>query len=171
MKKIIKNQKGISLLEAIVSISAFAIVVTVILSLFSTAIGGQRKIIAQQNVQDNAMFLLGFIAKELRMGTITCCNSYSQYLDVTRSDDQTVTYQFSGNNLIRSASDGDSGPLNSNDVLVTGSFYTQGIGTGDNQQPRVTIVIKVETTGGKATQRAKAELQTTLTQHNLELVQ
>jgi len=164
-----KNQKGFSLLETLVAVSAFVIVFSVVINIFLSGVSSQRKVIAQQNVHENAMFLLGFIAKELRMGTITCCNSYSSYLNVTRSDDQTVVYQFSGNNLIRTAGGGENGPLNSNDVLVTGSFYTQGIGLTDNQQPRVTIRIKVETGNGKASQRAVAELQTTLSQHNLEL--
>src|SRR4030042_6902057 len=158
-----KNQKGFSLLETLVAVSAFVIVFSVVMNIFLSGVNSQRKIIAQQNVHENAMFLLGFIAKELRMGTITCCNSYSPYLNVTRSDDQTVVYQFSGNNLVRTVGGGgESGPLNSNDVLVTGSFYTQGIGLADNEQPRVTIRIKVETSGEKASQEAGAALQPTL---------
>ncbi|MFZ5559656.1 MAG: PilW family protein [Patescibacteria group bacterium] len=170
MKRILKNQKGLSLIEAIVAISAFVIVVSVVLSLFLTAIGGQRKIIAQQNVQGNAMFLLGFIAKEMRMGTITGNPNYYT-LNITRADDQQVSYSFYNGSLQRTVSGvpSSSGPLNSNDVRVTGRFYTIGIGIGDNQQPRVTVVIKVETTGQRPGERAIAELQTTLTQHNLEL--
>jgi len=176
MEKKTINQKGLSLLEALVAISAFVIVISVALTLFTTGIGSQRKIIAQQNVQDNAMFLLNFMAKEIRMGIVTSYNPPST-LTIERTDPQDplityyVTYLFDGTNIQRSTTGANpvTGPINSNNVLVSGRFYAQGkgINPGDNHQPRVTIVIRVETTGTKAEQRAVAELQTTLSQHKL----
>ena len=172
MRKIIINQKGLSLLEVLVAISAFVVVISVVLSIFVSGIGSQRKTIAQQNVQDNAMFLLNFMAKEIRMGAVTNYSPPSS-LTINRTDSlgntYDVTYVFDGTNLQRSTNPLQTvnGPINSDNVSVSGRFYVSGITPGDNQQPRVTIVIRVETTGNKAEQKAVAELQTTLSQHDL----
>ena len=120
------------------------------------------------------MFLLNFMAKEIRMGTVTSYNPYYS-LTINRTDSlgntYDINYVFDGINLQRSTNPLQSvnGPINSNDVSVSGRFYVTGVTPGDDRQPRVTIVIKVETTGSKPEQRAVAELQTTLSQHNLEI--
>ena len=114
------------------------------------------------------------MAKEIRMGVVI---SYIPYhsLTINRKDSEgntyNITYYFDGTNIQRSttAPQPVDGPINSNNVSVSGRFYVTGVTPGDDRQPRVTIVIKVETTGSKPEQRAVAELQTTLSQHNLEI--
>lgn len=160
--------KGFTLIELVIAIGIFVIVVSVALSLFLTGLAGHRKTIAIQNVQDNARYLLEFVAKEVRMSEIKNANYYR--LVITRPDGEEITYAFEGGNIQRTitGNPSGSGPMNSNEVSISGQFYTLGIGKDDNQQPRVTIVMKAETTG-KTEEKARIELQTTLNPRNLEL--
>lgn len=160
------KKNAFTLIELIVGMTIFIIVISVVLSLFMTGLRGQRNIIAQQNVQDNARYLLGFIAKELRMGEIDSVSNST--LEITRPDGESVTYVFnSADKTIERTDSSTSGPINSDNVLITGSFYGLGIGD-DNQQPRITIIMKVETIGEKEEEKVEINIQTTLSQRNLE---
>ena len=152
-----------TLIELLVAMTIFTVVILIVLGLFSTGISGQRKVIALQKVQENARFLLEFITKEIRMSTITAYTPSS--LSIIRSDGvTTVDYTFTGQNIERS---GD--PINSDDILITGSFYASGLGTGDGLQPRITIIINAQGRGSKVEENAKINLQTTLSQRTLEI--
>lgn len=168
-----KSSKGVSLLELIVAIAIFSIVITLVVSLFMTALKGQRRVIALQNAQDNARFLLDFMAKEIRQSTITTLATGPSYsLDITRPDGVTkIRYVFNANNIERNIIEGDgaSGPINSGQVTVTGRFFiggTSGGPGGDNLQPKVTIALKVQTIGSKVEETAIINLQTTLSSRN-----
>jgi len=165
MSKSFKN-RAFTLVEFLVAMSIFVVVTTVVLSLFSAAIKSYRRVSAMQNVQENARFLTEFMTKEIRMSIIK--SSTPTTLVLTRSDDQSVSYVFSGNKLERT-SPSSSGPINSEEVLINGRFYVEGIGTGDRQQPKVTIIMKVESTGGKVEEKAKIDVQTTLSQRLIDL--
>lgn len=159
---------GLTLVELIVAMAIFVVVISVVLNLFTIGLRSQRKVIALQNVQDNARFLLGFIAKEIRMSQINSVSATN--LDITRHDGTNVVYTFDPVEKQIERNDGSiSGPINSDEILVTGSFYDLGIGSGDGQQPRITIVIKVETSGLKTEEKAEIDIQTTLNPRNLEL--
>lgn len=159
------NKKGFTLIELIIAIAIFVVVTSLVVSLLMTSLKGQKKVIAIQNVQDNARYLMEFMAKEIRMSDIDSATYYT--LNISRPGGESVSYSFVGDNIIRTDSSM-SGPINSNQVLVNGRFYATGIGSGDNQQPKVTIVMKVETQG-KPEEESEISIQTTLTPRNLEL--
>lgn len=161
-----KKNKGYTMIELLVALSIFVIVVVVVLGLFSTAIKGQRKVISQQNVQENARFLLEFMAKEIRMSTITSGNGTSGSLTLIRSDGDSVTYSVVSGKIYRN-----SGQVSSDEVMVIGNFYVEGVGAGisDNQQPKVVIALEVQGVGTKAEEQSKINIQTTLSQRNLDL--
>lgn len=163
------KKNAFTLVELLIAVTVFVVVVSVVLSLFITGLKGHRKVIAIQDIQDNARFLLGFIAKEIRMSEING-NPTSSTLEITRSDGEQITYIFDGQNIQRTITDNpdDSGPINSEEVLITGSFYTMGIGKNDDQQPRVTIIIKAEKVNVKPEEEAEINIQTTLSQRDLD---
>ena len=159
-----KRNRGYTLIELLVALSIFVIVVIVVLGLFSMAIKGQRKIIAQQNVQENARFLLEFMAKEIRMSTINSSNGVLGSLAITRSDGDPVDYTITSGKLFRNDKQ-----VNSDEVTITGFFSIEGYGESDGFQPKVTISIGVNDTSGKVEGRAKINIQTTLSQRNIDL--
>ncbi len=167
-KSLPAGRQGFTLIELLVAMTIFVVVISVVLNLFIISLRNQRKVIALQNVQDNARFLLGFIAKEIRMSQINSVSAAN--LDITRHDGTNVVYTFDAIEKQIERNDGSiSGPINSDEILVTGSFYDLGVGSGDGQQPRITIVLKVETSGLKTEEKAEINIQTTLNPRNLEL--
>lgn len=163
------SREGLTLIELLVAMAIFIVVISVVINLFTISLRGQRKVVASQNLQDNAKYLLGFMAKEIRMSQINSVASTT--LGITRSDGEDITYFFDGTNIQRTVvgDPSSSGPINSDEVLITGSFYGLGIGKGDNQQARVTIVIKIETIGTKPEEKAEINLQTTLCQRGFDI--
>ena len=129
-------------------------------------ISSQRKVLALQGVQENARFMLEFMAKEIRMGVITAATSST--LTLRRPDGEIINYAFSGQNIQRTSSSS-SGPINSADISVSGGFYASGVGSGDGLQPKVTIALSVQGQGTKAEEQARLDIQTTLSQRNLDL--
>jgi len=155
-------------MELVVSLAIFSLAIMVVLTLLSTGVQAQRKVLALQNVQENARFILEFMTKEIRMSNINAGNSSS--LSITRPDGERIQYLFVNGNLERrTIPAGVGGPINSDSVSVNGSFYTIGIGTSDNLEPRATIVLSVQGKGTKTEEQAKIDLQTTLSQRTLDL--
>lgn len=62
--------RGVTLLEFVVAGSIFIVLVTFVLVIFLSSLGGQRKVTSVQNVSDNTRFLLNSVAKEVRVATI-----------------------------------------------------------------------------------------------------
>ena len=171
MMKFLKNKRnnkkgaGFTLIELLVAIAIFIIVISVIFSLFLSALKGQRRAIASQNVQDNARFLLEFIAKELRTSDIDIVTSSG--LDIINQEGISVFYRFEGGDIKRAENNlNNLEPINSEEVTVTGRFNVEGLGSSDTYQPRITIAMKVETT---IPDNAEINIQTTLSPRNLEI--
>lgn len=160
------NGQGFTLIELLVAMTVFITVIMVVLGLFSSAIKAQRKAFAMQNVQENARFLIEFMAKEIRMSTINSSTFGS--LSLTRPDGSTVIYTISGGKIERTSSLS-SGPISSDEVFVSGTFYTEGIGPGDGLQPKLTIALEIESMGVRAEEKSEIHIQTTLCQRNLDL--
>jgi len=157
-----KQTKGFTLVELIVGVAIFSLVILIAVSLLTTALRVQRKSIAIQNVQDNSRYLMGFIAKEIRMSEIKTGDGPSADLSIYHLDHGDIIYTFTGTQITRN---GDA--ISSDEVKVQGTFYVDGRGS-DDDQPRVTIVMKVRTTGGKVEEQAEMNLQTTLSQRDFD---
>ena len=54
--------RGFTMIELIIAVGIFVIIVVIVTSLLITSLKGQRKTFALQNAQDNARFLIGFMA-------------------------------------------------------------------------------------------------------------
>ena len=126
---------------------------------------------AIQDVQDNARYLMGFIAKEIRMSQIITSDGVAYDLNIVNSEGDPIKYSFTGNTgnpdtawqITR-----EDRAINSKEVDVDGWFYVGGRAAGDIEQPRVTVIMKVSTTGIKHEEQSEINLQTTLSQRKLE---
>jgi len=164
-----KNKKGVTLIELIFSLALFSIAILVVLTLLSMGITGQRKVLALQNVQENARFVLEFMAKELRMSVIMS-NPNSSEIQIRRPGGNIIEYTFNAGNIERmNLTLNQGGVINSSSVIISGGFYVSGIGNTDGLQPRVTISISVQGKGTKIEQQASIDLQTTLSQRTLDV--
>ncbi|MFH1308845.1 MAG: prepilin-type N-terminal cleavage/methylation domain-containing protein [Patescibacteria group bacterium] len=161
-------KKAFTLIEILVALSIFMVVIIVVLTTFLSGINGQRKVIALQDVQDNARFLMNFMVKEIRMSEINSFNSSN--LNITRPDGESVSYLFNNaNGKIERTDSTTSGPISSDNVFILGGFYGSGVGKLDGLQARITIVMDVQKNSAKEQGRASIKIQTTVSQRNLDL--
>ncbi|MBU3922937.1 prepilin-type N-terminal cleavage/methylation domain-containing protein [Patescibacteria group bacterium] len=161
-------KKAFTLIEILVALSIFMVVIIVVLTTFLSGINGQRKVIALQDVQDNARFLMNFMVKEIRMSEINSFNSSN--LNITRPDGELVSYLFNNaNGKIERTDSTTSGPISSDNVFILGGFYGSGVGKLDGLQARITIVMDVQKNSAKEQGRASIKIQTTVSQRNLDL--
>lgn len=66
-KKIVQNNKGVSLIEMIVAVTLFSITILSATQIFKMIVEGQRNAIAAQNVQESMRYAYETMAKEIRM--------------------------------------------------------------------------------------------------------
>lgn len=182
-----QTKTGFTLTELIVVTAIFALIITMAIGFMIAATQTQRKGIALQNIQDNGRHLLAFMAKEIRVSEIVSLDSTgTNTLVITPPDslDNTdVTYTFTGPQITRRAyilmrqpeeeeeeekKEWVTIPLNSDQVKADGEFVIDGKTANDSQQPRVTIIMKVESIGTQTKEKAEIELQTTISQRNLD---
>jgi prepilin-type N-terminal cleavage/methylation domain-containing protein len=158
-------KKGVTLIEFIVAMAIFSIVIVIVMGSFSMAIKAQKRVISIQNIQENAKFIVDFIAKETRMSIINnTTDGISSSLNMTRSSDESsVIYAFEGGNFTRNGI-----AMNSDDISITGSFYILGVVEDDDTQPRVTITMKLKGLGEQTEEAIEINTQVTLCQRLLD---
>lgn len=150
------KNKGLTLIELIVALTIFIIVVVAAISIFLSGVAGQRRILALQNVQDNARYALESMAKEIRMSSINNAEGASLSLNITHPVNGTFDYSFdqTTKQLKRKGE-----PITSSNLEVTGQFI---IRKGADLWPRATVVMKVKSKGGKIEEKAEINLETTV---------
>jgi len=155
-------RNGFTLVELLVGLAIFSSVIVIATSLFVSTFRNQRKSIAILNVQENGRYLMEFIAKEIRMSQIISSDGETFNLDISHPVNGDITYSFSNNHILRNGE-----IIDSDEVNINGRFFIDGRGA-DAEQPRVVVVMKLETTGQKIEERATMNLETTLSQRNLD---
>lgn len=165
MKIIPKSNQGFTLIELMVAVGIFSIVSLMAISIFLTALQAQRKISALQTVQEHGRYLMEIMSKEIRMSQINSSDGKISFLNIINSkpESENVIYSFDNDQLLRGIGE-IAEVLNSNQVKINGSFYVQKSGS----QPRVTIVMAIESSGNKPEQQVKINLETTVSSRAYE---
>lgn len=166
------SQKGFTLIELLVSVSLYAIFVTIATGLFLSSIQGQRKIFSFQAVQDNSRYVTEFMAREMRMGKnflVTGGNN----LNFVNQKGEIIYYCMVNNSIKRAVGvfcDANSSNLTSSEVVVVDKleFLLSGEGVGDLRQPRITIIMKLHSSGTVSAVETSLNLQTTVSARKLE---
>ncbi len=177
--KITKNNLGFTLVELLVSVALFAITIAAASSLFSTAAKAQRRSFENQKVLDNGRYVLETIGKAVRMGeiktvasgnTLQICHPVKGNTDEATCKTSTtgyklITYALSSNRVQENSTN-----ISSLNVAVDRLYFNvAGVGTGDTNQPRVTMLLRVKsTTAISSIYQVEANFQTTLSQRNLD---
>jgi len=60
------NNKGVSLLEIIISVSVFVVVIMLATSIFQSVVEGQRQAISAQHTQESIRYVMEVISKDMR---------------------------------------------------------------------------------------------------------
>lgn len=166
----IKNsEKGSTLIEYIVTTMVFSLIVIIIGQVFVQALHLQRRGFAAQKIQENGLFVLEFIAREIRVSTINeanniNCSPVKTTLNITHPVNGAVIYGLNNGVVTRTAG-GVPTNLSSQAVnFLTLKFCVDGVGA-DLKQPRVTIVADIENRTG--TDSTTYNIQTTVSIRDL----
>ena len=168
LRKIIKDHRGFTIIEVIVATFVFSIMVLSVAAIFSKAIQLERSARSAQKVEENALFTLEFMAKEIRVSKITSPDSPSggaATLSITHPVNGGVTYALNQGNLERTVA-GQPSVMSSSDVTFSSlKFYITGTGINDNQSPKITILASIKNTAGAGV--FKVDLQTTVVSRDI----
>lgn len=153
------------LIDMLVSLGIFALVISIVVGIFVSGSGSQRKIIELYTVQNEGGYLMEAVSRELRMaieicddGTVSCSikedqqNNNDSSVEFTNYDGELVRY-------CRSLADGsctenDTGDyisrngevLNSSNILIDNlKFYVSE--NFSNIQPLITINMRIKAKG------------------------
>lgn len=171
---VLRDQKGFTLIEAIIATSVFAFVVSSILGVYVSTIQLDRKTRAQRAVAQNARFIMEFLAKEVRNGTINYASFTGGIVSGTADlylENQANIIEhlsLSGTDLVLNKN-GTNTNMNSSGVKVTNlKYYIQPVGDPYtfaktyNEQPRVTVVMELTSNyGTRLNDIAKFDLEDT----------
>jgi type II secretory pathway pseudopilin PulG len=181
--------KGFTLIEAIVATALFAMVVSAIIGVYLSTIQLDRKVRAQRLVNQNARFIIDFLGKEIRNGTIDYsaftptdnCSVAGACIDLHIKNQANEAEHFYASHSNCSSSNpcdlvlvkngGTATNLNPAAVKVTKlKFFVQPLGDPFttartyNTQPHVTVALELTaTTGANVSDKSTINLQSTFT--------
>ncbi|MBZ9572492.1 prepilin-type N-terminal cleavage/methylation domain-containing protein [Patescibacteria group bacterium] len=178
-------RKGFTLIEIIVAVAIFALIVGTISGLFVSAIQSQRRILATQEILNQASYVMEYMGRALRMAKkelntppISCLSRYGLNYETTANGLKFIDYNdvctefFLDAGLLKKTAEGVTLPLTSTDLQVNSlKFNLLGADQppADNLQPRVTIFLEIETKRSVPGLPPKILIQTSVSQRNLDV--
>lgn len=164
------DKAGFTLIELIVAMAVFSTVIVVVSSIFVSVVGSQRKNINNQDVIDNARFVLESIGRSVRQSEVQSPNGTSSGLTLNHPTKNIITYSLNNGQIMeKSSSDANPVALSSSNVYVERLDFTVASVGDDQKQPRVTVSISLRSTTQPANIDTTTNLQTTITPRNLEI--
>lgn len=164
-----KLEGGFTIIELATAVTIFAIAVSAAISIFLAANRGQRRVAGIASTYDNARYGLESMAKEMRMGTEFVLTDGGTEVSFKNYDGKAIIYKLAVNSLQRSEEGGIFVPITSDNVKITMlKFFEDGVAESDKIQPRITITMHIEGVGSQVEEQAKFDLQTTISQRNLD---
>jgi prepilin-type N-terminal cleavage/methylation domain-containing protein len=189
-QKKFKKEKGFTLIEMLVALFIFSLIVGVLIGLFISGIRNQRNILLTQQLLDQTSFALEYMSRALRMALkegqqSTGGNCLSQrglnyenpgsdssrikFINHLEQDDCQEFFLEEGR-IKQIKERGQVVSLTSDKLEVTSlKFNLIGQDQSDQHQPRVTIFLKIRGRGSLAGTIPELNIQTTISQRNLDV--
>jgi len=162
-------QAGFTIVELLVSAMVFSIIAIVVSGLFVQILALERRAFASQKIQEDGLFIIELMSREIRVSQIQNQNSSSCDLTTLTIDhpvNGVVTYSLDNGVLKRTVS-GIATDLSSSGVsFLRLNFCVLGSGPTDNEQTRVTIIAAIQNKNGK--EKLTANLETTVSTRDVE---
>ena len=174
-------KKGFTLIELIVSMTIFLIVMVSVIDLFASGIKAQKKSLELQTLSDGASYTIEYMSRTIRMAKKDLTGTYiSAGCNFEPSDSEANYIKFLNYNKnyqefiledgqIKEKKDDDSEftALTSDNFRVKKlSFEVYGGCQTDDIQPRVTIIMEIQT---KEVEPQTLNIQTTISQRDLDV--
>ena len=163
------QEAGFTIVEVLVTSLIFSIMALSVSAIFIQIINIERRGLAVQKIQDNALLVLEEMTRDVRVSRISnqeslgCTATTITLIHPTKG---TVVYQVSGGIVQRSENGGSYIDVSSSNVNFTRmNFCILGSLVNDNQSPRISIITSAENRTGK--EIMQINIQTTVTSRNL----
>lgn len=161
--------EGFTLVEVLVTSLIFSIIAMTVSAIFIQIINIERRGLAVQKIQDNALLVLEEMSRDLRVSRISDQESLgctATTITLIHPIKGTVVYRVIGGVVQRSVNGESYVDISSSNVNFTRmNFCVLGSLTNDNQSPRVSIVTSVQNRTG--IEILQVNLQTTTTSRNV----
>lgn len=162
------GERGFTLVETLITIAVFSVVVIGIGTIFVQVSAIQRRGFGAQKVQENALFVLESIAREIRVSTIPagqnsdCVTTFADALAIIHPVNGAVSYFLTADGVVHRSVGGTSVAISSNDVKFTRLHFC-GMGTSlDKKQARIAIIATVQNNTQGTRDKVQFDLQTTV---------
>ncbi len=159
-----KKEAGFTIVEVLVTSLVFSIISMAISSIFVQTLSLQRRASAAQKIQDNALFVLESMSREIRVSVVAdqeSANCSLNTLSITHPDKGVIVYRLNNGVIEKSQGGGAYVAISGTDVrFARFNFCVIGSLQNDNRTPRVAILTTVENTTGR--EIMEVNLQTTV---------
>ena len=165
----LNKQSGFTIVEVLVTSLIFSIIAMTVSAIFIQIINIEKRGLAVQKIQDNALLVLEEMSRDMRVSRVAdqeapgCTATAITLIHPLKG---TVVYQTSGGIVQRSVNGGSYVDVSGSNVNFTRmNFCFLGSLANDNQSPRVTIVTSIQNRTGK--EIMQIDLQTTVTSRDV----
>lgn len=184
-RRLLKNEKGVSLLELIVAMTIFTVLILAATQIFKMVVNGQRGSISAQNTQENMRYAMEKMSKEIRMARISNSECYGLAINkifniFNTADGNTELYfknkngdcviYYLENNRLKIAAGATADFITPVKISVSGlKFFVADdlINAFHSQQPYVTMVMDIKAIG-PALHKQEMKIQTTVSSRYYE---
>ena len=164
-----KSQAGFTIVEVLVTSLIFSIIGMSVSAIFVQIVGLQRRALVTQKIQDNALFVLEMMSRDIRVSKIADQESPNcdlATLTITHPSKGTVIYRANNGSVEKSESGGAFLAVSTPSVNFSRmNFCVKGSLTDDNKTPRVAILTTVENRTGR--EIIKINLQTSVSSRDV----
>jgi prepilin-type N-terminal cleavage/methylation domain-containing protein len=160
----LKNQSGFTIVEVLVTSLIFSVIAMAVSGVFVQTLALQRRASAAQTIQDNALFVLESMSREIRVSVVTNQESpdcSAATLTITHPTKGDIIFRMNNGAIEKSQAGGPYIAISGSDVrFARFNFCITGSLLNDNETPRVAVLTTVENAVGKET--LEVNLQTTV---------
>ena len=159
-------QAGFSLIEVLAALLAFSIILITVGSIFVRMVAFQRRGFAAQKIQENSLYVLELMAREIRVSTIgpnqdnDCSSTPGTTLSMNHPVNGSVTYSLSPEGMVSRTVGGVEAYISSRDVKFTSLGFCINGSSRDQKQARIAIIATVENTEGLPAEKLTFHLET-----------
>lgn len=169
IKKIKESERGFTIVEVLIASFVFSIIAIGIGSIFIGILTNERRAFAAQKIEENEMFVLEMMARDIRVSKIEDQenpNCGLAVLTITHPVKGSIIYSRNAG-IVQKTEGGTTVDISSSDVNFTRmKFCVRGSGTTDQKQTTVTIILSAQNRIGK--EKLTFDVQTTVSSRSVE---
>ena len=166
-----QSDRGFTLIEVLVALTIFALLISIVTGIFLGVVAAQRKTVAVRTLQDSVRYTIEAMSRDIRTGyNFSLFQNELRFTSTIGGGIQQVSYRLNGGVIEKGIFGGGDyvfSALTPENLTVDYlKFYLSGEALGDQRQPRITITLGA--TAGQGVQETKINVQTTLSQRELQ---